>query len=222
MSGSGGDRDGAESRSGGLTQDTAGLVRISAALASDDRPRLRAALIDALRKSDPLEVEEALLQSYLFLGYPAALNALALWREVSGREAPSAADGVDASAWLERGRDVCQAVYGRQLDRLRANVRRLHPDMETWMLTEGYGKVLGRPGLSLERRELVIVAMLAVRGPSVARQLHSHLRGALRVGASRAEVEGALELALAGADAATVGSARTVWSDVVQSNEGSG
>ena len=30
-------------------------------------------------------VEEVLLQGYLFLGYPTALNAIALWRQLSGR-----------------------------------------------------------------------------------------------------------------------------------------
>ena len=39
---------------------------------------------------EPTPVEEALLQSYLFVGYPAALNAFALWRQLSGRPAPAA------------------------------------------------------------------------------------------------------------------------------------
>ena len=49
------------------------------------------------------------------------------------------------------------------------------------MLAEGYGKVLGRPGLALEVRELCIVAILA--GQDAAPQLYAHLRGALNVGA---------------------------------------
>ena len=61
------------------------------------------------------------------------------------------------------------------------------------MLTEGYGKVLGRPGLELEVRELCIAGLLA--GLDAAPQLHSHLRGALNVGATPEEVEAALEVA---------------------------
>ena len=48
------------------------------------------------------------------------------------------------------------------------------------MITEGYGKVLSRPGLDLERRELCIVAACAATEQD--RQLHSHLHGALNVG----------------------------------------
>ena len=55
------------------------------------------------------------------------------------------------------------------------------------MVTEGYGKVLGRAGLDLATRELCIVALLAPQdaGP----QLYSHLRGALNVGAAPEDVD---------------------------------
>ena len=49
------------------------------------------------------------------------------------------------------------------------------------MELEGYGKVLSRPGLDIVDREMVIVACLAMENR--VSQLHSHLRGALNVGA---------------------------------------
>ena len=61
-------------------------------------------------------------------------------------------------------------------DRLRENIRHLHPLLDDWMIDEGYGKVLSRPGLDLPRRELCIVAACAATGQD--RQLHSHLHGA--------------------------------------------
>ena len=73
-------------------------------------------------------------------------------------------------------------------------MRRLNADVERWMVEEGYGKVLGRPGLSVRDRELCIVAQLVVL--DVPRQLYSHLRGALNVGASDAAVEAALHVGL--------------------------
>lgn len=168
------------------------LIRLSAALASRDRGALADAMAEARRTSDPVGVEEVLLQSYLFLGYPVSLNAFALWRELSGMEAgPGVSD--DWPAWIDRGRGVCRAVYGGSYEGLRRNVRALHPDMERWMVVEGYGKVLGRPGLDLPTRELCIVALLAVLGAP--RQLYSHLRGALNTGAEPAEVEESLKIA---------------------------
>src|SRR5207248_1669978 len=68
----------------------------------------------------------------------------------------------------------------------------LHPALEDLVLVDAYGKVIGRPGLDLKRRELATVAAIAVLG--TAQQLHSHLRGALNTGASAEEVEAVLEL----------------------------
>jgi 4-carboxymuconolactone decarboxylase len=168
------------------------LIRISSALAAGTPELLAKALQEAFRLGHRAEVDEVILQSYLFLGYPIALNAFAVWRDLAG--AGSVQDSPDDwEGWRERGEDVCRTVYGGQYGGLRRNVRALHPDMERWMVVEGYGKVLGRPGLDLATRELCIAALLAVLGAP--RQLYSHLRGALNAGALPGEVEGALHLA---------------------------
>jgi 4-carboxymuconolactone decarboxylase len=161
------------------------LVEVSLALSLADRQRLTFALRRAMELVAPQEVEETLLQSYLFLGYPAALRALALWRELSGRAAPPASDETPAE-WARRGAVTCQRVYGGQYERLRDNIAGLHPDMERWMIMEGYGKVLSRPGLDLATRELCIIALLAAQDAEP--QLYSHLRGALNAGAGEAAV----------------------------------
>lgn len=186
------------------------LVAVSAALASRAPGPLDAALRRAASEAVGHEVEEVLLQSYLFLGYPAALNAFAAWREISGRPAPPPS-GVHGP-WDGRGAAVCRAVYGGQYEALRANVRRLHPDMEVWMLEEGYGKVLGREGLDLATRELCIAALLAVL--DAPRQLYSHLRGALNAGASEEEVARALEVASAASGPEARAHAAETWDAV--------
>jgi 4-carboxymuconolactone decarboxylase len=160
------------------------LIRASAAVALGDRQALSDALAAAARDCPATAVEEMLVQSYLFLGYPAALNALGVWRKVSKRAAPEPRR--DDAEWEARGQSTCTRVYGGQYDRLRDNIAALHPDMERWMIVEGYGKVLGRPGLDLATRELCIVALLAVQ--DAAPQLYSHLRGALNAGATPADV----------------------------------
>lgn len=206
--GGGRSREGPDRAAPPLTGGERALVRVSAALASGDRDALEAALGEAAERASPRELEEALLQSYLFLGYPATLEAFALWRRRPG--APPAGEAEeDGEGWAERGERVCRAVYGSQYGALRRNVRRLHPDLERWMVAEGYGKVLGRPGLDLRRRELCILSILAVLGAE--RPLHSHLRGALRAGAPPAAVAGALEEALAFADGEAAARARRVW-----------
>ena len=184
------------SESGGepLPQEIRALVRVSGALASRRPGVLEEALHAAQRWAEPREVEEALLQSYLFLGFPAALGGLALWRKTSGIQPPQALDEAQGT-WESRGERVCSRVYGKQYPRLRTNIGRLHPELDRWMVMEGYGKVLGRPGLELGRRELCIVAILAVLDAPV--QLYSHLRGALNVGVPALWVEAALHEVLA-------------------------
>lgn len=166
------------------------LVELSLALAVRGEPdRMARAVRRAHAHADPIEVEEALLQSYLFLGYPTALNGIRAWREATGEPAlPPSVD--DWDGWRKRGGQVCAQVYGGQYDRLRVNIAALHPDMERWMIAEGYGKVLGRPGLALWKRELCIVALLAPQDAEP--QLYAHLRGALNAGAAVEVVDAAV------------------------------
>ena len=169
------------------------LVRLSAVIASRQTDELSKHFNLIATQVDAVQVEEVILQSYLFLGYPIALNVMARWRKKIGPNT-SIKSLEDCDTWAVRGQEVCGAVYGGQYAELRAHIRRLHPDLEQWMVQEGYGKVLGRSGLSLVERELCIVALLAVL--DVPKQLYSHLRGALNVGAHVWQVLRALEIGL--------------------------
>ena len=197
----------------GVGDSTRALVALSAAVAGGDPSRRRAALEAAHETAPARAVEEALLQTYLFLGFPAALTALAEWRDISGRP-PSPEPGLEEDVdWKRRGQAVCRTVYGRAYEKLRGNVRRVHPAMDDWMVREGYGKVLGREGLDLGTRELCIVSILAATGWEP--QLHSHLRGALNAGCEESSVDEALEAGLALArDEAWRRDARFLWARV--------
>ncbi|HEX8395156.1 MAG TPA: carboxymuconolactone decarboxylase family protein [Longimicrobium sp.] len=187
------------------------LLRVAAALATRDAGRVRAALADAAGVARTEEVDEVLLQSHLFVGFPDALNALAVWREVSGAAAPAAL-GEDPPGWEARGERVCATVYGANYAKLRENVSGLHPEFDGWMVTGGYGRVIGRPGLDLRTRELCIAALLAVW--NVPRQLHSHLRGSLNAGASVAEVDEAVEIACAELSEERAAAVRGLWGEI--------
>ena len=187
------------------------LVRVDAALATREAAVVRAALVDAAGAADATAVEEVILQSHLFVGFPDALNALAVWREVSGLPAPAPL-GETATEWEARGERVCEAVYARNYQKLRDNVRALHPDFEGWMVTGGYGRVIGRPGLDLATRELCIATLLAVW--NVPRQLHSHLRGSLNAGASVGEVDAAVDVACGMIDAGSAARVRALWDEI--------
>jgi len=177
-----------------LDEPTTLLVRLSGAIAGGSEADVRANATACTLGVDPVWVEEVILQSYLFAGLPRTLNAMREWRRLSGRVAPVEDEGADAerrvAEWRARGEETCAAVYAEMYDRLRVNIAALHPALDSWMVVEGYGKVLGRPQLDLMRRELCIVAMCAVAKQD--RQLQSHLHGALNVGATPEQVAGSL------------------------------
>ena len=183
---------------GPLDPATTALVRLAAAVAEGDVSELQERLAAAQGAGvSSLWIEELLLQSMLVVGYPLALVAFAVWREIAGptAEGGHAAEPLaheDWQAWADRGAAVCREVYGRAYHKLLLNLRALHPALEDLVLVDAYGKVIGRPGLDLKRRELATVAAIAVLG--TAQQLHSHLRGALNTGASVEQVEAVLEL----------------------------
>lgn len=165
------------------------LVRLAAAIAACDESIVRRCLVKAQSLVRTTWVEEVILQSYLFAGFPRALNAAREWRRISGVKAPSSDEGErfdDAAIWARRGEETCAIVYGRFYERLRHNIRELHPALDAWMIVEGYGKVLSREQLDLRRRELCIVAACAAAAQD--RQLHSHLHGALHTGSTREEL----------------------------------
>ena len=188
-----------------LDPQTRSLIVLAARIAGGDEPSVRDAFSQAFASKVPEQwVEELVLQSYLFCGFPRALNAAREWRRQSPRTAASAESQLDAPAaehagdvdqvneWRLRGEATCAAVYDGMYEKLRLNVRDLHPLLDEWMVVEGYGKVLGRPGLDLSRRELCIVAACAATGQD--RQLHSHLHGALNVGVPPEELREALDV----------------------------
>ena len=200
---------------GPLDPATAALVRLAAAVAAGDVSRLQERLAAAQGAAVPaLWIDELLLQSMLVVGYPLALVAFGVWREIAGPTGVGAEPLAHEAwqAWADRGPAACRAVYGRAYHKLLLNLRALHPALEDLVLVDAYGKVIGRPGLDLKRRELATVAAIAVLG--AAQQLHSHLRGALNTGASVEEVEAVLGAIDGDLDSARRTTAWEQWRDV--------
>jgi len=171
------------------------LVELTVAVARGEWDRLLA--LRATHEPDRA-FREALLQLHLFVGFPAVVEAFTRLERGGGVGAPE-----DDEADLEadghaRGRALFGRIYGEHGERVEGVLRGAHPQLCHWVLGHAYGRVLTRPGLTGAERELLAVAALALRGP--ARQLASHLRGALACGAERADLERLAER-LAEADA---------------------
>ena len=193
-----------------LDDATRHLVILSAVIAAGTESSVRDALVRGSSGVPATWIEELILQSYLFAGFPRTLNAMREWRRVAPipDPAPLQESHEHPERWVARGEETCRRVYGAMYDRLRVNIRSLHPLLDEWMIVEGYGKVLSRPGLDLARRELCIIAACAASHQD--RQLHSHLHGALNVGVSPQVITAAIDALDAVIDGEGT-SARLLW-----------
>lgn len=161
------------------------LSRLGAAGAAGDSDLLCAALADLAGHVPADGIEELLLQTAVFAGYPRAINAFYTWQGWASRAGlvrrSRGVEPPDPEEWRRRGEELCRLVYGGGYEALQERLGRLHPALAEWTLVEGYGKILSRPGIDPARRELAATgALIALRAE---RQLRPHLRGAVHAGA---------------------------------------
>jgi 4-carboxymuconolactone decarboxylase len=136
---------------------------------------------------------EIALQTHLFAGFPASIEALfVVRRHIRGSDRiPTSSPGIGQR--VKKGREICRRIYGGGFERLTERMQGLSPVFSKWIISYGYGTVLSRGGMSLVERELATVASLAVLGWD--RQLRSHLQGALNVGARPSDVRKVVRIA---------------------------
>lgn len=125
------------------------------------------------------KIYETLLQTYLFAGFPSALNSLKIFNEIF--PLPKKKNKIlSYNELIVRGEKTCKKIYGNKFEKLINNVNSFSPELAGWLIIEGYGKVLSRRRLSLKERELSIIAVLTVL--KFDDQLFSHINGAFRLG----------------------------------------
>ncbi|MBB6097311.1 4-carboxymuconolactone decarboxylase [Deinobacterium chartae] len=90
--------------------------------------------------------------------------------------------------------DARTVLWGRQRERIEDRLRDLDPDLARYVLEFAYGEVYERPGLDLKTKELLACVMLMSLGNPD--ELKTHLRGALRAGASEEELRETLLFAI--------------------------
>ena len=175
---------GIDELSSGVTSGDARTAMIDVALCIVGAPDRLEQCLERVPSDMHHELYEIILQSYLFCGFPAALDALqACYRVFGAPHAQGEVGVILAEDELKRrGEMLCRDIYGHVYDKMMGTLRQVSPDLARWMIVEGYGKTLSRPGANIVTRELCIVAMLTLLGRQ--QQLMSHVRGALRVGAT--------------------------------------
>lgn len=164
------------------------LAKISAFIAKDKLINVESAIKEyMLCKFDSLKLYEAIIQSYLFCGFPAAIESLRIFNSVyKDFKFPPHGKKYDFEYLMSEGEINCKLIYKNNYKKLIENMNRFSPDLKEWMILEGYGKVLGRKGLKLPEREIINVSILCSR--YFKNQLHSHIKGCLNLGISISEM----------------------------------
>ncbi len=133
---------------------------------------------------------EAVLQAHLFAGIPRVVEAYEVLERVGGL-GEVGADEVGLEADAAAGARLFDRIYEDQASDVRARLAEHHSDFAKWIHEHAYARVLARPGLDPHTRELLAVAALAATAQT--RQLASHTRGALRCGATPAQIHAVLD-----------------------------
>jgi alkylhydroperoxidase/carboxymuconolactone decarboxylase family protein YurZ len=164
------------------------LPQIAAVSALNKFVELRELILQAKTNRVPFtKIYETLLQNYLFAGYPSALSSLKILKEYYPKiKLPKVAD-MNLYHFRKMGEVRCRKVYGDKFEKLIGNINNFSPELAEWLVLEGYGKVLGRKGLSFKERELNIVAVLSAM--KFEDQLYSHISGAIKAKVSIQEIE---------------------------------
>ena len=171
------------------------LCRAAIAIVQNDTTTLQRLASSVVTSSQAVQLTEVILQSYLFAGFPAALDAFTCvaeqWKQM-GLPIADVTEDYDVEHFERRGQILCKEIYGHVYERMIERFNSISPSLRSWMVIEGYGKTLSRPGLTSRQRELCIVSMLGVlQRPA---QLYSHVRGACRVGGTTDDIQNVADL----------------------------
>jgi len=171
----------------GLTVRLRLLVLALIAVWRGDWPRLQEAVrtgrTSGVARAD---FEETLLQAVLFCGFPRAVTAFETLAAAWPAERPPAGGALPAEDQATAGRALFAAIYGQNEAAVRAMLLGYHRDFHDFVLEVAYGRVLARPGLTGRERELLGAGALAASDQL--RQFAGHARGALHLGATKAEL----------------------------------
>ncbi|MGQ9799935.1 MAG: carboxymuconolactone decarboxylase family protein [Ignavibacterium sp.] len=122
------------------------------------------------------KIYEALLQNYLFCGFPSALFFLKRFHHLCNYKPKNYK--FNTVGLYEKGIKTSKKIYGDKLPKLISNVKKFSPELAEWLISEGYGKVISRKDLTIKERESCIISVLSVQ--RFEEQLVSHIYGGLK------------------------------------------
>lgn len=174
---------------GTLLQKTRELLTVVCLATLQTLPQLKAHTQAALKAGNsPLEIREAVYQCAPFIGFPRTLNAVSAVNEVflaNGIPLPLPEQGkTEENERYEKGLAVQLPLYGNEIKEKYADLPDGIGEALPRFLTEVcFGDFYTRGVLSVQERELLMLAVLASLGADV--QIKAHAAGNLKAGNSK-------------------------------------
>lgn len=149
-----------------------------------------------------LEIVEIIMQMALFAGIPAGINAMKAANEAFAETntpplpatPPPPTGGIDDR--YERGLAKLKEMNPKGIDHLLAAMEDFNPDLGRFILEFQFAGIFSRPGLTLQQREMAMIAGLTCLG-NATHQIKVHTQVALNVGVTRVQItEILLQMAL--------------------------
>ena len=162
-----------------MNKDIKYLCILAAFITSDNfKETEKCIILMKKRKIDPLKIYETILQTYLFCGFPAVIESLKIFK-FHFKNFTITYQTYDLKKYQKAGLVNCKLIYKKNFKKLISNMAFVSPELKEWMIIEGYGKILGRKGLTLAERELINVSILTTR--YFESQLFAHFKGSLNL-----------------------------------------
>ncbi|KAI8882648.1 hypothetical protein K501DRAFT_220847 [Backusella circina FSU 941] len=144
-----------------------------------------------------LRIREAVLKSFVIIGFPKTINTLNSLRQI----VPDSVNDLlpkspirkeetwsDIQAQRQRGKELFERIYERHSDRVMQSMDNAYPDLAQTALYHLYGPMLGETSvLNAKEASFVTVACLMIENLPL--QLAGHVHGAVHNGATKEEMD---------------------------------
>ncbi|THV37738.1 carboxymuconolactone decarboxylase family protein [Glycomyces buryatensis] len=137
-------------------------------------------------------IVEAIMHVVAYAGFPPAINALNVAKEVFAAREEAVDDAEEeARIWegsrYDRGWKALSEIDGEAGEAVIESLKDIAPDLARYVIEFAFGDIYIRPGLDLRSREIVTIAACTAMGSTLP-QLKVHIHGLLNVGGTKEEV----------------------------------
>jgi alkylhydroperoxidase/carboxymuconolactone decarboxylase family protein YurZ len=198
----------------GLTHQERVLVAIVAAASARLHTALRNYLHGGLQDGiAPIRIHESLVMLNTYIGFPATIEALFLWRKVIDSERRHGLE-VDLDLQVASSPDSVPTVDLKLYRNQEIDLANVDPIFLEWVDEFQIGTVWCRAGLSMTERMIVAVVALAATNQKSA--LREHLDAALRSGVDGKRIHAVLLMLVAYVGFPTTSECLITWAEVVR------